>query len=111
MSSLRDKIFAIDDKARKPVVVPEWNNTTVYVRMLSAAEMNGVLGAKGDLDWARLLILGVVDESGAQVFSQEDTDAIGKRCNKAVRTLLDAILDINKLGSEATSALVEAFPE
>ena len=56
--SLRDEILGYDDLAREPVLIPEWGNKTVYVRIMTGAER----------DW---LDAASLDEQGSPLSVQE----------------------------------------
>lgn len=94
--SLRDEILAIDDKPIAAVIVPQWDNKTVYLRMLLASERDKfdketVKRKKKDAASVRvrerLVILCAQDEHGAPLFKPEDEEALANKGNAAIDRL------------------------
>lgn len=100
MSLTKAQILAADDLAREEIEVPEWGGT-VWVRMLTGAEMMTVLNSQADSYQANMLAACLCDESGARLFSAEEAgEAMGKSYEVLSR-LLEAARRLNNFNREA----------
>src|SRR6266702_3925907 len=101
--SLRDEILGYDDLAREPVLIPEWGNKTVYVRIMTGAERDWLDAASLDEQGSplsvqerlanyrgRLVALTTCQDDGASLFVLSDAEALGKKAAKA----LDRIVEV-----------------
>lgn len=107
-ASLRTQVLGIEDLRREPVVVPEWDNTTIYVRSLTARERDAfeaqqlALAEKHRTNEnirARLVVLACVDENGTRVFADSDADALGNKASSALDRLASVALRLNRISS------------
>ncbi len=112
----KEQILAADDLPRETITIPEWGGD-VTLQRLTAAEWNrwqtlNFLGQeamtegdheKGMAGMTLLVILSLVDESGAQIF--EDTDEnradLARKSMASLRTIFDKALEINGKTAEA----------
>lgn len=111
--SLRDDIFAVNDRKIEPVQVPEWGKT-LYVRSLSGAERDtmetALLNANraGTLKGLGRAIVAVAygcDETGASIWTQEDAPALADKNANALERIRKAGDVLNKLDTSAEETL------
>jgi hypothetical protein len=100
---LRDQILAADDLPRKEVKIPEWK-TTVWVRTLTAGERDRFEGRQARDPYtdvrARLAVLCLVDESGANIFSEQDIPALSQKCSKALDRIFAISVQLNGISKQ-----------
>lgn len=110
--SLREKILAADDIVREPVEVPEWD-CTVEVRSMTGAERTRILDLAlqddGEMNlqmvYPEVVIASTFDpETGAQVFTPADRDALQQKNAAAT----DRIAQVGLRLGGFTSAAVDA---
>lgn len=111
----KEQILSAADRKTEEVAVPEWGGSVLVATMSGAArdawEASLVTrkGAKVETNTtnmrARLVAACVVDESGAQVFSAEDIDALGQKSGAALERVCRVAQRLNALtGAELESA-------
>jgi hypothetical protein len=98
----RDDILAAPDIHPQKVEMPEWGGC-VYVRGLTARERDAFESSIVSVDKngerkvnarnvrARLVALGVCDEAGQPVFTENDVNGLGKKSALALERLFDTI--------------------
>jgi hypothetical protein len=118
---LRDEILGRDDLPVEVVTVPEWG-MDVRVRALSGKDRDGFeascLKAQGQPGpdgkpqlqlvnvRARLVVLSVVDETGARVFTDEDATALGAKNGKVLDQLFEVAQRLSGLRPADVKELV-----
>ncbi|MFO1038153.1 MAG: hypothetical protein U1E45_15050 [Geminicoccaceae bacterium] len=107
---LRDQILTADDLPRQAVEMPEWG-CTVWVRGLTAGERDIYVDryAKRVKDgdpqaMALLVVLGTVDETGANVFTLDDVEAVGRKASTALEKVARPIRDLSGLSPASVEA-------
>lgn len=102
--SLRDRILAAQDLGSKLVEVPEWG-VTLEMRGMDAATSEALSDAatEGGQSWLRSVIVASAHdpETGEQVFTQDDVDALGAKSSAVIARLWQEALDVSKLSDEA----------
>ena len=109
-ADLRAKLLALDDMEREQLHIPEWGQT-VYVRVMTAAEREGLEVAvfearsrKEALTYrAHVAVATVCDAEGVLLFTHADIPALAKKSGKALMRIVAA--------SERLNALTEAAVE
>jgi len=101
--SLRDKILKTSNLKNKAHAVPAWD-TTVYLKTFSLQDAED-FARSGDSDsdtefLAKGLILGLLDEKGAPIFSREDINEVVKLDNKVCLELFTAISAHNRVNED-----------
>jgi hypothetical protein len=100
---MRDRILAINDRPTAPVVIPEWDNMTVYVRVFSGAERLAVttllLSEKPSV--AAIVALVACDEKGERIFSDDDVAALEDKNAQALERIALAAWKLNGMTAEA----------
>lgn len=111
--SLRDDIFAIEDRKIEPVTIPEWN-CTIYVRSLSGAERDtlewGLLDAQKAgklklLGRAMLAAAYACDESGAPIWTEADVPKLADKNALALNRIREAGDKLNQMTKAAEEEL------
>ena len=113
----REAILSIPDIVPVLVEVPEWGGS-VYVRGLTARERGQFEASMVEVDRktgerrpktgnlrARLVVIGVCDEAGRRVFSDEDIPALGKKAALGMERLFDTIRNLSGMTDEDLSLL------
>jgi hypothetical protein len=96
--SLRDQINSADDCARECMTVTEWGGITVYIRSITAAEIDSwqdetyqLNGANVTVNRAniraRLLARCLVDEHGERAYTDAQAEELGAKNNRVVERL------------------------
>ncbi len=101
MSTLRDKILAADDIEARQVEVPEWG-VTVEIRTPTVrrrGELMAEFMQDGELDYVKLYPALVVataydPDSGEQLFTIADMDALAEKSAKALETLGEVAVEL-----------------
>jgi hypothetical protein len=117
----RSEILAQDDLKFRDVLVPEWGNTWVRVRALSASQRDEFEAAtvtrRGktvetnlrDIR-ARLCLLCMVDpETGEQIFQYEDTFLLGSKSAAALDRIFTICQELNGLRESDVEELAANF--
>lgn len=110
MSSLKERARAARDLRREAVDVPEWGGG-VWVRMLSGLEVirlqewaqaqeAAVPDAvrRGVAQLVRIVVLCVVDETGAQAFDEADESWLVGKSQEVLQRVVDVALRLSRLG-------------
>lgn len=107
---LREQIDTVDDTRKEPVVVPEWGDLTVYIRVMSGdererlREMFHESNTKEIADQTKMQLAMIAstlcDETGALLYSMDDLGELGKKNSLVLDQLSEASRRINGLGSE-----------
>lgn len=107
--SLRDRIFAVDDASRELVQIPEWN-LEVEVRGMSGAARAALteesVSNNGRMNLKKMMpeiVIGCTfdPETGEQVFSSEDAEAIMSKSGAALERITSVAMRLSGFGSEA----------
>lgn len=106
--ALRDTILAAQDLPRESVDVPEWG-CRVWLRPLMLGERDRYLhyyqratAQEQPVHLSAMLVsLAVVDEQGANVFTEGDLGLIGQKCAPVVDRLAARIQELSGLRSTA----------
>lgn len=113
MSTIREKIFASDDRKSKRVHVPEWDVTLKIVEM-SGAERGAFLDAAtaddGTVDlrkiYAGIVIATAYDpETGAKVFEDSDFDNLNEKNGLILERLANISAELSALDQTVADAL------
>lgn len=111
--SVREDIFAIDDRTREAVDVSEWWPTigtgwwdavgTVWVSVMECGDRDSwecgvaeIVGSKRNIR-AFLLVRCITDEKGSRLFTDEDVSALSSKNWKCLDKLYDVAVRLNKL--------------
>ncbi len=112
--NLRDQILAADDAKVAPLVVPEWDGVTVYLRVISGSERDRFEeSCQADKNGRKVLthfrgrfaamVLG--DEKGNRIFKDEDAQLLGKKSCAALDRILEAGMRHNRMTEEEVAEL------
>jgi len=113
MDTLRERILSKEDLSKEKVQVPEWE-VTLYVKTLKGFERDAfeasIQSQKGKVNLrglkARFVILTTVDESGAQVFEQNDLSALNQKSCRALDRLWQAGAKLNGMRDDDVQEMV-----
>lgn len=116
---IKDQIKAAQDLRREEVVVPEWG-VTVYLRQLSAAELDywqvstiKRAGKDVKLDMrnasARLVSLCMVDADGKRIFGDDEADALGEKSAVVLGRLFAVAQKLNGLSQADVAEIKQDF--
>jgi len=111
----RDSILSAPDIRPQRIEVPEWGGF-VYGRGLTARERDAFEAAtmkqrngQQVVDTrnmrARLAALGICDEAGRRVFSDEDISALGAKSSLALERVFDAVRNLSGMTNEDLAEL------
>ena len=106
-----NEILALQDRKMDSVVVPEWNNTTVFIREMGAAERAayeaGLLDNKDKPLEERmfavkinLVILCACDTEGNRLFKDSDYDALKDKNGDAINRVYEVVSRLNLMTDE-----------
>ena len=110
MSSIRDRIAAVQDSSAERITIPEWDNVELEVRSITVkqhADLLASMSADGDsVDMAvmipRLIIVSVYDpENGERVFTDDDADLLAGLSAGVVERLGFAAIRVSGIGNSA----------
>jgi hypothetical protein len=116
--NLRDQINGADDCAREAVTVREWGGVTVYIRSITAAEIDSWQDETYQLNGtdvkvnranirARLLARCLVDENGERAFTDDQAEELGAKNNKVVEKLYKIAERLNAVTAEDVTNLAK----
>jgi len=113
--TLRERILAKDDSALEIVAVPEWDET-VEVRSMTGKERSRVMKeymVDGELDMERLYPVLIIactydPDTGEQVFTPADTEALNKKNAGPLERVAQAALRVSGLAPGAVEAAGKA---
>lgn len=119
-----NEILNYDDLPREPLVIPEWGDKTVYVRVLpsdvldeyEASLLNKATGRATNLEnaTARFVVLTLCYADGKRMFNDGQAGALGKKSSKALQRIGEVAKRINGLtedGFEELAKNSEATPD
>jgi hypothetical protein len=117
----RDQIIAADDREFDTVDVPEWGGT-VRLSSITGGQRDeyeaGLIDERGkdrrmNLRNARakLLVLCIVDETGAPMFTREDIGRLSRKNAKPIDRLFDRCRELCGLTQEDVDRITEGFDE
>ena len=101
----RDQILAANDTPTQTVLVPEWGGS-VTVRTMSARDRDALEfaaiaaredGGTVDNVRARYAAACIVDDKGAQLFTDEDIALLGNKSGAALDRVYQAIAELNRI--------------
>ena len=108
----KDAILTAADLKTKEIDVPEWGGK-VRVSQISAADRLAlqmmVLDEKGKprtpIEITRMMTVGlltfaIVDDQGNRLFTQDDIEALGKKCSAAIDKVFEVADDLNGISAE-----------
>ena len=105
-----ESILAAEDFCYADVECPEWGGT-VRVRSLSGGQRSVItqrVQVKETNELEELLVvMGVVNEDGARIFTNEDIEALKKKSNAPISRIAKKIMEISGIGN-ADEAVNEA---
>ena len=97
----REQILGVNDTKIVKVPVPEWDGD-VYVRSLKAGQRDELVGLDRKQLFTRLLVLTMVDETGASLgFTEEDIPTLESKNLSAIVRIFKEALSINGMTVEA----------
>lgn len=100
----RDAILAAADLPVAEVQVPEWGGS-VYVRTLTAGEVRGLDWMADDPNFlGKFTALVLCDQTGARLFSDDDSEALGRKSFAALKKISDAAQEHNGIGRTEAEA-------
>lgn len=101
--SLKALISEVKDLDLVPVEVPEWGNLTVYIKELSAGELEKlypVFSTNPHEASLRALLFALCDASGVRVFGDDDLDELRKKSRRALDRLGEVFAKVNRFTNE-----------
>ena len=110
MSELRDKILQFDDIEVETVTVPEWGGVTVELRTPTVQARGELISQfmkdTGKIDYVRMYPALVVatsydPETGEQLFTNDDVDALTLKSSKAMERLGEVAIKLSGLENAA----------
>lgn len=115
----RDQIIAADDRKYETVSCPEWGGD-VRLKSISGTQRDAYESsviAAGSSDKrmnlrnarAKLIILCAVDDNGAQLFTTDDLNALGRKNAAPIDRLFDACRKLAGMSENDVDALTEDF--
>ncbi len=113
--SLKEKILAAkDSRVLESAEVPEWNDATVFFRVMSGAERDAfeesiIVGGAVDMTniSAKLLVRTLADEQGNRIFGDHEADDLGKKSSIVLRRLYPIAQRVNGLSKDDVDELVK----
>ena len=107
---IRDAILSAQDVKSESVLVPEWNNSTVYIRTMSGTERSEFESAvykDGKVEtanfYAELLVRCLADDKGALIFTSADVAALSAKSGSVLARLAEVASRVNALSPKAES--------
>jgi len=110
----RDQVLTAEDLGTAEVKCPEWEKGGVLrVRGLTAAErlriFTGTPGNDSPSMTLQICIAGIIDESGENMFTAADLEALGRKSYAPIQRLASKILDLAGIGVAAEEAAQQDF--
>lgn len=109
----REEILQKQDLKTRKVDIPEWDGH-VFIRPMTSTERDNweskVLSENGKTPpqlRATLASQLVCDETGKQLFSEEDIEALGKKSAAAINKIFEEVLGLNKITDEDINELAK----
>lgn len=107
--SLRESILAANDCEKEPIDIPEWGSPPLFVKVWDGTtrdaydvwgrarkDKNGFNGVR-----AHVARISLVDESGADVFTDADEPELQKKNGAVLNRIFDAAFRLNLVGDAA----------
>lgn len=107
--NLRESILAANDCGKEPIDIPEWGSPPLFVKVWDGAtrdaydvwgrgrsKANGFAGVR-----AHVARISLVDESGADVFTDADEPELQKKNGAVLNRIFDAAFRLNLVGEAA----------
>jgi len=98
----RDAILAVNDHKFKVIPIPEWSGS-VNIRTLTSAERDNLEAVftskeKNSLKdiRAKIAVMCVVDDSGKNLFTEQDIVELSKKSSAPMTTIFNAVMELNK---------------
>ena len=115
----KESILAAQDTATDVVAVPEWGGA-VRVRGLTGVERDAFESAVVQRNGkdvrtntrnirARMVVLSVIDEAGARMFSFHDIEALGEKSARALDRIFAVAMRLSGLRDEDVTEMAEDF--
>jgi hypothetical protein len=106
----RKSILAADDVRKEKVAVPEWKGD-VFLRVLTGTDRDRFEESYADQKMKAFrisfLLLALCDEDGERLFSDDESDILGKKSSVVINRLFEAGWKLNAFTQEAVDALGE----
>jgi hypothetical protein len=106
----RKSILAADDVRKEKIHVPEWKGD-VFLRVLTGTDRDRFEESYADQKMKafriRFLLLALCDEDGERLFTDEESDILGKKSSVVINRLFEAGWKLNAFTQEAVDALGE----
>jgi len=106
----RKSILAADDVRKEKVHVPEWKGD-VFLRVLTGTDRDRFEESYADQKMKafriRFLLLALCDEDGERLFSDDESDILGKKSSVVINRLFETGWKLNAFTQEAVDALGE----
>lgn len=98
---IKTKIFNSEDRKKKLVNVPEWDNAELYIRELSSADVKIIYDNNKDRIsmFTAIVIAGCVDEDNKHIFCEKDIDSLKDKNFNVVLRLASEIEEYSGLGN------------
>jgi hypothetical protein len=115
MGTLKKLISEMDDLKLVPLVIPEWNNVTIYLKPMPSALWDAKIAEVkrdhgGDIqkrpNWrAWLVVQSICEEDGSRAFDDGDAAMLGKKSSAALQRIFDKLSEINGLSEKAVKEI------
>lgn len=107
--SLREQILAKDDITAATINIPEWatdDNATGWfqLRTLNGKQFQALakfVDADGNIDYAPIVVLCLLDKEGNKVFHVNDSKALSEKSGPVIARIAKDVLTHNGLTNEA----------
>lgn len=115
MALTKAKILAADDiKLKELDMTKEWGGV-VYIRTISGTERDFFEESYSEQKMkgfrVRFLVLSLCDDKGERLFSDADTEALGKKSSSSLNKAFEAAWAHNAFTPEAVESLGEGSPD
>jgi len=109
MTSIRDRIFALDDLTRETVTIPEWDNVEIEMRSPSAGQrtlaIRDCMEDDGGIDTLKMQGMLIVSsahdpETGEPVFAPSDIGLLNEKNAAIVQRLFEVAQRLSGMGAE-----------
>lgn len=94
---LREQILCCHDLRSEPLQIPEWDDCTVHIPVLTVKQAEELYQFTKDAPYspARIAVYVARDEHGERIFSDADVDALSKKSSVAVNRIVEAYNRVN----------------
>jgi len=104
----REAILAADDLKRQELDIPEWGDK-VFIQMMTAKDRDSFEETRQNNPYSNLraamAIKTVVDQDGKRLFTDDDLDALGAKCAKALSRVFNVAIEMNHFTEEDVQEL------